>query len=414
MNCLTHPRKAADNWPILVACCLEDATDFTRLCSREGSRIHWQSLCTMALQEGIAPLLFWRLRQSGLLARVPKALAESLCRKYYLTGATAAFCTSQLHDLLPRCQEAGLPIIILKGAVLAELYYPNPALRAMSDIDILVKAEDLATLDIIFSQAGYRTDISHAKTQKNEQKTYLTTRTYRRQDREGLPFHVHTHLLNSTIPNDYFLDNFPIAQIWHAARRVRIANSEALVLSSHHQILHLAEHSLRVTHSLTKLQYLYDINRVIHNQTSEIDWQTLCEEAQEWRMESFLYYPLTLACQWLKAPVPPSVLTRLQPVPGVMERLFAALLTKNIRRPGLSYLLHLSRQPSFMAQMTFLTRTVFPPRQVLARRSGIPLDEVGALVYLRRVAEIFVTLLTTIKGGSSQLREECYDRPHPS
>lgn len=412
MNSQTSHAELSQNWSLLIACCQEDNTHFTRLCTTNGSDIHWQSLYAVALQEGIAPLLFWSLRQAGILEKIPPKLATAMSRKYYATAAAAAFCAFQLQDLLPRCQTAGVQVIILKGAMLAELHYPNPALRPMSDIDILVKARELEALDTILSQSGYKTALPPQPGLKDtEAATYLTTRIYRRLDGGGLPFHVHTHLLNSTIPNDYFLSNFPIAPIWAAARRTRIVDTEALVLDPRHQIMHLAEHSLRVTHSLTRLQYLYDIHRVIHHANEEIDWQTLCSEAHDWQMSSFLYYPLSLARQWLKTIVPLTVTRSLQPAPGILERLFASLLAKNIRRPGLSYLLHLSRQPSFSRQLAFVARTVFPPRWVLARRGGISLDEVGTIVYLRRVAEISATLLTTIIDGLHRTRNSRYERP---
>ncbi|MBA3015749.1 MAG: nucleotidyltransferase family protein [Proteobacteria bacterium] len=388
-------------WTILLSCCQDDNTSFTHLCDTDAPSLPWHALCDMAHQEGLAPLLFWRLRQEGALKNLHQSLTEPLSRKYYATGATAAFYASQLRDLLPRCQAVGLPVIILKGAALAELYYPNPALRAMSDIDILVKSEDLDALNLIFSKIGYKTESQRPEGHRDKPERYLTTRIYRRQDKEGLPFHVHTHLLNSTIPNDYFLDNFPIAPLWKAAQPVKIAGTKALVLDPRHQVLHLAEHSLRVTHSLTKLHYLYDIDQVVRNSEKKIDWQVLCREAEHWQMGSFLYYPLSLASEWINTPVPLSALTRLQPEAGLLERFFHTLLANNIRQPGLSYLLHLSRQPSFKRQLAFVARTAFPPRHILARRSGIPLDQVGAVVYLRRVLEITSTILTTIKGNSA-------------
>jgi len=403
----TTARETARNWALLLACCQEDATALGNLWTAEESPRHWQSLAAMAQQEGLAPLLYWRLRQAGLLNTIPLPVTESLRQKYYRTGAAAAVCTSQLHDLLPRCRKAGVMVIILKGAVLAELHYPNPALRPMSDIDILVKHHDLDDLALILAQAGYRTDTPLPDGQGTPPTAYLTTRLYRRQDGGGLPLHVHTHLLNSTVPNDYFLANFPLAPIWAAAKSVLIAGTEALILDPRHQVLHLAEHSLRVTHSLTRLQYLYDIDRTIRNSGHETDWQALCDEATAWGMASFLYHPLALASQWLKTPLPPSVLNRLRPMKaGLLERLFALLLAGNIRRPGLSYLLHLSRQPSGKAQLAFLARTAFPPRQVIARRNGISLDQVGARAYLRRVAEIAAALMTTLHRSANQLPEE--------
>jgi len=48
-----------------------------------------------------------------------------------------------LADILTCYQAAGIDVLVLKGAALAHLVYPQPVLRPMRDIDILVRAEDV-------------------------------------------------------------------------------------------------------------------------------------------------------------------------------------------------------------------------------------------------------------------------------
>jgi hypothetical protein len=45
----------------------------------------------------------------------------------------------ELSKVLRILQNDGIPVIVLKGAALAEVVYGNIALRSMSDVDLLVK-----------------------------------------------------------------------------------------------------------------------------------------------------------------------------------------------------------------------------------------------------------------------------------
>ena len=61
-----------------------------------------------------------------------------------------------LRDIVRAFSEAGIPVIVMKGAVLRE-YYPEPALRSMGDIDLVVRPEDREESDRIMTEAlGFR------------------------------------------------------------------------------------------------------------------------------------------------------------------------------------------------------------------------------------------------------------------
>ena len=51
---------------------------------------------------------------------------------------------------------AGIPMLVLKGAALACLAYAEPALRPMSDVDLLVDARDLGAAREMLKRLGYR------------------------------------------------------------------------------------------------------------------------------------------------------------------------------------------------------------------------------------------------------------------
>jgi len=52
-----------------------------------------------------------------------------------------------LLEILDHCQDMDRPITLLKGMSISHQYYPEPQLRIMRDIDILVHENDLATVE---------------------------------------------------------------------------------------------------------------------------------------------------------------------------------------------------------------------------------------------------------------------------
>ena len=60
-----------------------------------------------------------------------------------------------LDRLLQAFAAAGLPVILLKGAALAHLIYPSPALRAMADVDVLIEGSDTARALAVARDLGY-------------------------------------------------------------------------------------------------------------------------------------------------------------------------------------------------------------------------------------------------------------------
>lgn len=89
------------------------------------------------------PYLAWRIPQLVDLTRIPPAVAETLdsARR----GAVLRQLQRQavLRRLARALDAAGVPFVVLKGAALAHLAYPDPSLRSMGDIDLWTQPEHL-------------------------------------------------------------------------------------------------------------------------------------------------------------------------------------------------------------------------------------------------------------------------------
>jgi hypothetical protein len=113
----------------------------------------WEGLAEHAEAHGLIPLLSTHLQAAGVA--IPGGLRLQL-QGYYLQHAHAARLREQvLTEVLTLYRDAGIDVLLLKGAALAQLVYPQPLLRPMRDIDILVRASDAPRAQALLAEIGF-------------------------------------------------------------------------------------------------------------------------------------------------------------------------------------------------------------------------------------------------------------------
>ena len=113
----------------------------------------WDNLITEAENYSVAPLLFTNLRESGVDMPVnQKMKLFALVQRHKHENSAR---TTALNEIVSACGKAFIPVVVLKGAFLAHTIYPDPSLRPMSDIDILVPPAREAEVMRILRELGY-------------------------------------------------------------------------------------------------------------------------------------------------------------------------------------------------------------------------------------------------------------------
>ena len=206
----------------------------------------WNRLVAAARSERVVPLLAHAIERGQLAPACPPADARSALRREYLAAAAkAAILGDEAARLLSTFARAGLPVIALKGLALAETIYPNPALRPMEDLDLLVRTDDLPAAVRLLAEAGYR-------------EAWHGFPDFQRAD--GLvDVDLHTALLHEgEIPTRLAAQAIETEALWAAAQPATIAGEAGLVLSPAHQLFHLCLH-LCYHHALSGLLRHADI-----------------------------------------------------------------------------------------------------------------------------------------------------------
>jgi len=115
----------------------------------------WESIGDMAWFHNIEPLLYWMLSNAEISADIPKWLKQRWEQAYFGNFLRNEEYLDILNTLLTEYQKKGIPVIVLKGPALIARIYRDPALRTLSDLDILCSRRDLQQIVNISSRMGY-------------------------------------------------------------------------------------------------------------------------------------------------------------------------------------------------------------------------------------------------------------------
>lgn len=363
-----------------------------------GSVPDWPRLVEMARQEGVSAVLFHNITSHRLEDLVPQEPYRDLSNKYHANLRRNLSIIGALREVLATFQEAGIPCIVLKGIALAECVYPNIALRGMSDVDILVRKADLFKVDDHLSPLGYASRDSSVTKAIHNPAGYLASLEYRKDDPSPLNLHVHWHPVNTSVPATMFAQRIDTNRLWEKAATAAIADSQAMMLSPEHLIIYLCEHALRIGHSFDRLILVCDIFYAIKAIEKIIDWDLMIEESRQFNLSRFVYHGLSIVRHHTSSGIPDACIAKLKP-PDISrgEKYFLKLQFNNRRIRGSSYFIYLAMNRGLFAKLGFITRTFFPPAQILLQRQYRKDAEFSKSLYLMRIGEIFSQMKKILK-----------------
>jgi hypothetical protein len=262
----------------------------------EGVRVSdWGALADAAEYHGLAPALY-RTTNRACPELVPENVAHRLRARYRESAKRNLIFTSKLLSLLDVFESEGVAVVPLKGPILAESLYPDPALRPCSDLDLLVHKKDVPAALQLLTREGYGLGAHLARLSL---RTLLSLRAELLLSQEQM---VPVDLQWEVSPAD-FPFCFDAQLLWRSLSRSRIAGREVPSLSPEVQMLFLCVHGAK--HMWSRLLWLGDIARLAG---SQLDWVCTLELATEAQCERPLLLGLLLAHELLDVPVPEEIL----------------------------------------------------------------------------------------------------------
>lgn len=113
----------------------------------------WTEIPSQAETHGVGPLLYVHLRAAGVqLAPEVKQQLQGLYLRHRRANQVR---TRMLVEILEVYRAAGIQALVLKGSALAHLLYPEPGLRPMGDIDLLVSRGEVHQAQRLLAELGF-------------------------------------------------------------------------------------------------------------------------------------------------------------------------------------------------------------------------------------------------------------------
>jgi len=290
-------QKTANEWLCYFLRVEADTTEARNLKSL--STPDWDDIIQRSIKHKVSPLLYHRLKSRYSDEDIPDNVVPGLRDICLHSIARNVRLYHGLSKVLKGLKNDGIPVIVLKGAHLAEAVYNNIALRPMTDIDLLIKKADLSRAGEKLLGLGYVQSGNSCVTQ-----SHLAAYT----KPGGVRIEIHPVIEIPTSPFKIDVDG-----LWERARPAMIAGVKVMVLSPEDLMLHLCIHASFHHHFTMGLRPFCDISEILRYYRNEIDWAQVQSRARQWGAGKCVYLTLYIAGDLLDAAVPDTVLNALKP-----------------------------------------------------------------------------------------------------
>jgi len=282
----------------------------------------WAIVLMDAQKHSILPLLYYHLTQFHKEIQIPTNILKQLKQAYFHSSLENTQVYYDLSKVLGEANISNIPIIVLKGVAIASSIYPNVALRPMSDLDLLVKSEDIRMVHELLLRLGWK--CMNGRVQSENRIKFNHALLYKKYE-----LYIDLHLKIIELPK---------LNPWTNAVSIKIDFNKTLVLGTGDIILFLCNHLCKhITSSsyVTELIKFYDIAQVLRKSKESIDWNYIVQNAYINQCEHIIYCILDFIKTEFEEDIPTDVLSKLKNKKFTVQ--ISDVLYKNKKLPDTIY-----------------------------------------------------------------------------
>lgn len=257
----------------------------------------WELFQELALHHRIFPLIYCALKKLDK-ELIPSDIMRTLYQYYKNNTLKILKFALEMEELNGGCIDKGIPIIFLKGPILAKELYGDLSLRPSSDIDLLVPIQELQQIEDHLLGLGY--------SQEDEIQTVLEDWKWRHHHKayfhkqKGIKVEVHWRLNPGPGKDPGF------NELWERKRESNIINHPLYFLGEEDLFIFLVSHGAR--HGWSRIRWLVDIDRIVKK---GLNWNSLVSLLKKYDYTHLASQALILSSQLLNTPLPPIEMTLL-------------------------------------------------------------------------------------------------------
>jgi hypothetical protein len=247
-------------WAIRV-----DHTKDQRVAEILTAGVEWGYIRETAIQHGIIPLLYKRLKEE-MADLVPLDELSTLRTLFMENAVKNIQMTQRLLEVLDILVDSGVDAMPFKGPVLAVQAYGDLSLRSFCDLDLLIHTNDLSRVYQILTDQGSIPNNPVVQTGINRVLDII----YRKDIHfsfHDYPLEVHWKIIERLYAVPLDMD-----QIWNRSLPIFINSQKIKTLSPEDMVIILCFHGLK--HEWQNLKWLADLIHLVSN-NSDINWHDL-------------------------------------------------------------------------------------------------------------------------------------------
>ncbi|MEI7831711.1 MAG: nucleotidyltransferase family protein [bacterium] len=222
-----------------------------------GKQPDWRKVQSLARCHGVSPLIYKSLKEVAP-DLVPPAAIQEMASFQKTYERCLIQMTADLIRAVRAVEAEGIPVICLKGPVLAQVLYGDPAMRLFGDLDILVRQDYMHRVEEVLKTIGLKPIINEYHPDEVITELELTDdweKPYQFPNKQYL-LEVHWKITDAD-----FLHAFNIDEIFSSNRTVTLNGHTVRTLNTEDMALYLCYHATH--HYWMKYRYLDDFASAI-------------------------------------------------------------------------------------------------------------------------------------------------------
>lgn len=263
------------------------------------SPLRWDAVLDLADRHGVEPLLYQAL--SDFKSLIPSEYLNFLAQKYQTNVHKSLMLSRELIRIVDELTAIGIEAMPYKGLALAEAVYGDIALRQPGDIDLLIRASDLARIREALAKLGFTQQLRWSRV---EEESYLKSGYECVFD--GTAGRNLLEVQWAIQPRFYAVD-FDMEGLFRRGIKISVAGHPMETPSPEDLFIVLSLHAAK--HVWGRLIWLCDLARIMEIPT--LDWNWIGSTSTSLGIQRIMGITLVLASRLLGTPIPPSADTNI-------------------------------------------------------------------------------------------------------
>lgn len=250
----------------------------------------------------LIPLLHHNLRRLGVAEEKLASYRNDTLVFWIRNQQLFKFACTEIQNL----SQAHIETLTLKGVPLANLYYPTPGLRPMSDVDLFVQPEQAVDAISYYIERDWSCSDAFVLNLNNlEQLVAVRNGLNMRDPASGQEIDLHWKLLKNSLTD--------IDPLWSKSVCFDLHGQTLRTLCPSDQLLHACAQAAD-WNVVRPIRWIPDASMIVRN--ADVDWDRLVEQAQRMDLVIATRDALGVLREFLDLDVPQAAIARLRAHPA--------------------------------------------------------------------------------------------------